>query len=141
MRKSNVRNNLTIFIPDIAATFAQGIGYVLGETNSYACHGTPGVSNTAGAAIWTLDYALFASTLGIQRIFFHDGIGFKYNLVSSIMLHLIVLQLFPRFNPLHLRDLLSTAQPFLSPYLLTSSRNIIQLSSQLKLSDNQAIRK
>ncbi len=52
------------------------------ETNSYSCHGAPNVSNTAGAAIWTLDYTLFASTINIERVFFHEGIGYKYNLAS-----------------------------------------------------------
>jgi hypothetical protein len=41
-----------------------------------------GVSNTAGAAIWALDYALQAATHGIHRVYFHEGIGFRYNLVS-----------------------------------------------------------
>ncbi|KAG6843890.1 hypothetical protein H0H87_011961 [Tephrocybe sp. NHM501043] len=83
MTKSTIRGNLTVFVPDIEATFAQGRKYILGETNSYACHGAPGVSNTAGAALWTLDYALYATQLGISRVFFHVGIGFKYSLVSQ----------------------------------------------------------
>lgn len=52
------------------------------ETGSIACHGAPGVSNTAGAALWVIDYALQAATLGISETFFHEGIGFKYNFVS-----------------------------------------------------------
>jgi hypothetical protein len=38
MTKSTIRSNLTVFVPDIEATYAQGRGYILGETNSYACH-------------------------------------------------------------------------------------------------------
>lgn len=86
MTKAYIRSNLTSFSPDIAATRAQGLPYVLGETNSFSCHGTPGVSNTAGAALWTLDYLLFASQLGVSRIFFHQGIGFKYNLIQPVTL-------------------------------------------------------
>ncbi|KAF9522314.1 hypothetical protein CPB83DRAFT_911422 [Crepidotus variabilis] len=82
MTKSTIRGNLTDLQPDIAAVHAKGLDYVLGETNSYSCHGAPGVSNTAGAAIWTLDYLLFASQIGISKVFFHEGIGFKYNLVQ-----------------------------------------------------------
>ncbi|KAG5641825.1 hypothetical protein DXG03_004144 [Asterophora parasitica] len=48
--------------------------------------GAPGVSNTAGAALWTLDYALFASQLKISTVFFHAGIGFKYSLIQPITL-------------------------------------------------------
>ncbi|KAF9000674.1 glycoside hydrolase family 79 protein [Cyathus striatus] len=86
MTKATIRGNLTIFTPDISASRGLGLDYVLGETNSYSCHGAPGVSNTAGAALWTLDYALFASQIGISRVFFHQGIGFKYNLVQPVTL-------------------------------------------------------
>lgn len=54
------------------------------ETNSIACHGAPGVSNTAGAALWTIDYTLQAATLGIKELFFHEGVGYKYDFVSSV---------------------------------------------------------
>lgn len=113
MDKAGVRGNISEFDPDIAASVAQGLIYVFGESNSYACHGAPGaclvfspwrlgitralevggltdgptisillgVSNTAGAAIWALDYALQAATHNITRVFFHEGIGYKYDLV------------------------------------------------------------
>ncbi|KAG6873248.1 hypothetical protein C0995_001268 [Termitomyces sp. Mi166 len=103
MTKSTIRGNLTVFVPDIQAAASQGLKYILGETNSYACHvrlgvtteqilfdllhkGAPGVSNTAGAALWTLDYALFATQLGISTVFFHEGVGFKYSLASLTFL-------------------------------------------------------
>ncbi|KAI0259875.1 hypothetical protein BC834DRAFT_832798 [Gloeopeniophorella convolvens] len=86
MTKSSIRGNLTSYNPDIAAVQQKGLTYVLGETNSYACHGAPGVSNTAGAALWGLDYALFASQLGITRLFFHQGIGYKYNFIQPATL-------------------------------------------------------
>lgn len=60
MTKATIRSNLTIYTADVVATREKGLDYILGETNSYACHGAPGVSNTAGAALWALDYALFA---------------------------------------------------------------------------------
>ncbi|KAG6820318.1 hypothetical protein H0H93_002405 [Arthromyces matolae] len=41
MTKSTIRSNLTIFKPDIQASTALGLGYILGETNSYACHIQP----------------------------------------------------------------------------------------------------
>ncbi|KAK7451043.1 hypothetical protein VKT23_012718 [Stygiomarasmius scandens] len=86
MTKSTIRSNLTIFSPDVTAVRNQGLDYVLGETNSYACHGAPGVSNVAGAALWALDYALFARQIGATRVFFHEGIGFKYNLIQPLTL-------------------------------------------------------
>ncbi|KAH9999196.1 glycoside hydrolase family 79 protein [Russula compacta] len=86
MSKASIRGNLTAFAPDIVAVRENGLTYVLGETNSFSCHGTPGVSNTAGAALWALDYALFASQLGISRVYFHQGIGYKYNFIQPITL-------------------------------------------------------
>lgn len=82
MTKSSVRSNLTMYTPDIQAVHAAGLKYILGETNSISCHGAPGVSNAAGAAIWLVDYALQASQLGITRLHFHQGIGYRYNWVS-----------------------------------------------------------
>ncbi|KAJ7883049.1 glycoside hydrolase family 79 protein [Mycena olivaceomarginata] len=38
MTKATIRSNLTIYSNDVIATHAQGLDYILGETNSYACH-------------------------------------------------------------------------------------------------------
>lgn len=38
MTKATIRSNLSSFIPDISATRAKGLDYVLGETNSFSCH-------------------------------------------------------------------------------------------------------
>ncbi|KAJ7216001.1 glycoside hydrolase family 79 protein [Mycena pura] len=86
MTKATIRSNLASFTSDVAAVHAQGLNYVFGETNSYSCHGAPGVSNTAGAALWTLDYALYASQIGATQVYFHEGIGFKYNLIQPVTL-------------------------------------------------------
>ena len=83
--KTTIRSNLSAYIPDIAAVHARKLPYVLGETSNYAIHGGPNVSNVAGAALWSLDYAFFASQLGFERLYFHEGIGYKYNFVSLIL--------------------------------------------------------
>ena len=84
MTKSTIRSNLSSFSPDINVTLQKGLEYILGETNSYSCHGAPGVSNTAGAALWLLDYTLYASQIGVSRVHYHEGIGYKYNLVRVV---------------------------------------------------------
>ncbi|KAG8158323.1 hypothetical protein KVR01_012084 [Diaporthe batatas] len=63
---------------EIAASRSQGKPLHMGETGSVACHGKFGVSNTLGAALWELDYALSGSTQGIDRFFFHMGKGDFY---------------------------------------------------------------
>ncbi|KAJ3930263.1 MAG: hypothetical protein NXY57DRAFT_898435 [Lentinula lateritia] len=100
MSKANIRGNLSQYASDIQATNDQGFDYILGETNSYSCHGAPGVSNTAGAAIWALDYALYSATLGIKQVYFHDGIGFKYNLIQPLTLTRSILDGSPLSAPL-----------------------------------------
>ncbi|KAJ7903723.1 glycoside hydrolase family 79 protein [Mycena olivaceomarginata] len=100
MTKATIRSNLTIYSNDVIATHAQGLDYILGETNSYACHGAPGVSNTAGAALWALDYALFSPQIGISKVFFHVGIGFKYSLIQPVALDRSILDGSPLSTPL-----------------------------------------
>ena len=62
---------------------ANGRRFSCSETNSIACHGAPGVSNTAGISLWAIDYTLQAATLGISEAFFHEGVGYKYNWVGT----------------------------------------------------------
>ncbi|KAH8594004.1 hypothetical protein B0O99DRAFT_688030 [Bisporella sp. PMI_857] len=59
-------------------TLAQGIPYVIGETNSIACQGLAGVSDVFGSALWAADYALYAASLNISKMFFHTGVGYRY---------------------------------------------------------------
>ena len=61
-----------------AYTAAQGIPYVIGETNSIACQGLAGVSDVFGAAIWSIDYALYAASLNVSRMYWHMGTGYRY---------------------------------------------------------------
>ncbi|KAF8905059.1 hypothetical protein CPB84DRAFT_1814293 [Gymnopilus junonius] len=67
-----IRSSPSQFTPDIIATHSRGLDYVLGETNSYACH--------------ALDYLLYVTQLGITLVFFHHGIGFKCNLIQPVTL-------------------------------------------------------
>ncbi|KAI0753139.1 glycoside hydrolase family 79 protein [Daedaleopsis nitida] len=100
MDKASIRSNLTIFNADIAATQAQGLTYILGETNNVAlCHGATGVSETAGIALWVVDYTLQASTLGIREAFFHQGVGFKYNFIQPVSLNRSILDNSPLDPP------------------------------------------
>ncbi|KAF8316383.1 hypothetical protein DL93DRAFT_774021 [Clavulina sp. PMI_390] len=100
MSKATIRGNVTSFSKDIKAVKAVNRTYIFGETNSYSCHGAPGVSDTAGAAIWTLDYVLQSATAGIRRVFFHEGVGFKYNLIQPVTLYRDIETGQPLSNPI-----------------------------------------
>ncbi|EEB91400.1 hypothetical protein MPER_10243 [Moniliophthora perniciosa FA553] len=86
MDKGTIKSNLTMFYEDTVQTRRLGLSYVLGETNSYSCHGAPNVSNTAGAALWSLTYSLAAACVGIERVHLHQGIGYKYNFIQPVAL-------------------------------------------------------
>ncbi|ESZ94832.1 glycoside hydrolase family 79 protein [Sclerotinia borealis F-4128] len=73
MSHSGIVSNLAPIGTDGKAANAVGKEYVLGETNSVAGGGAATVSPTFGAAIWTLDYTLQATTLNITTIYYHHG--------------------------------------------------------------------
>ncbi|QSZ32379.1 hypothetical protein DSL72_001953 [Monilinia vaccinii-corymbosi] len=73
MSHSGIVRNLAPLGNDAKAATAVGKQYVLGETNSVARGGAAEVSPTFGAAIWTLDYTLHATTLNIDTVYFHHG--------------------------------------------------------------------
>ncbi|ETS83220.1 hypothetical protein PFICI_05096 [Pestalotiopsis fici W106-1] len=52
--------------------------YMIGEGNSLSSQGKSGVSNSFGAALWNIDFALYAASVGIWRIHLHNGVGYNY---------------------------------------------------------------
>ncbi|WP_158726487.1 hypothetical protein [Tomitella fengzijianii] len=55
---------------------AEGAGMVprISETNSVAMEGRPGVTDTFGAALWTVDYVMTAAREGVAGLNLHDHI-------------------------------------------------------------------
>ncbi|KAF6821810.1 hypothetical protein CPLU01_12378 [Colletotrichum plurivorum] len=82
MDKISVRNNMTTRTSGVRAVRSVSLDYVLAETNSYANHGQPGLSNTAESALWATDWMLLGASSGIQRLHFHHGVGFRYNAIQ-----------------------------------------------------------
>lgn len=58
---------------------AKGLPYIIGETNSIACQGLAGVSDVFGAAVWSVDYALYAASSNVSRMYWHMGTGYRYS--------------------------------------------------------------
>ncbi|KAL2061360.1 hypothetical protein VTL71DRAFT_7633 [Oculimacula yallundae] len=73
MSHAGISSNLNIFKGDLAAAATTGKEYVLGETNSQSGGGAKDVSPLFGAALWTMDYVLRASSINIKRTYFHHG--------------------------------------------------------------------
>lgn len=58
-----------------AAAQTNGIadGFRWGEMNSYSGHGAPGVSDTFGSALWSIDFMLTTAAYGAGGVNFHGG--------------------------------------------------------------------
>ncbi|KAH8819098.1 hypothetical protein F5884DRAFT_2471 [Xylogone sp. PMI_703] len=61
-----------------AYTAEQGVEFVIGEGNSVSCSGKPGVSDSYSAALWAFDWAMYSASIGIKRMYYHQGPGFPY---------------------------------------------------------------
>lgn len=52
--------------------------FILGETNSLYRQGRPGLSNTFGATLWGVDFALYSAANNIRRVHMHQGTNYRY---------------------------------------------------------------
>lgn len=71
MSHANTVRALAPLLADAAEARKLDVEPVLGETNSMRTNRTTHVSDTFGAAIWTLDHALYSLAGGFSRVFFH----------------------------------------------------------------------
>ncbi|KAL9084563.1 MAG: hypothetical protein Q9159_005181 [Coniocarpon cinnabarinum] len=76
--------NVSQYIPSQEAAIAAGAPLVMGETNSVSCGGKSGVSDTFGAALWSVDYTMLAASLGLEQIFFHLGDQSQYSAFTPL---------------------------------------------------------
>lgn len=51
--------------------------HILGEHNSLYHQGKPGLSNSFGAALWGVDFNLYAASAGIRRVHMHMGTDYR----------------------------------------------------------------
>ena len=54
---------------------SHGLSLRVDETNSVACGGQPGTSDTFAAALWAVDFSLIAARQGAAGLNFHGGLG------------------------------------------------------------------
>jgi hypothetical protein len=64
---------------EYASIIDSGASVIIGEANSIFNIGTPGISDTFGAALWTLDYNLWCASQNITRVHMQQGLNFFYN--------------------------------------------------------------
>ncbi|KAI1137099.1 glycoside hydrolase family 79 protein [Hypoxylon sp. FL0543] len=79
MNHTNIARSVDAHVAENASlNLGAGIPYILGETNSLYHQGRPGLSNTFGAALWAVDFALYCAAVGIGRVHFHMGTDYRY---------------------------------------------------------------
>ena len=71
--------NVSQYAPEAAAAQRAGAPLVMGETNSVSCGGRSGISDTFGAALWSVDYVLTDATIGVEKTYFHLGGQSEYS--------------------------------------------------------------
>ncbi|KAK7973901.1 hypothetical protein PG989_015749 [Apiospora arundinis] len=71
--------NVSQYAPQVAAADRAGAPLIMGETNSVSCSGRSGISDTFGAALWTVDYVLMGAALGLEKTYFHLGAQSEYS--------------------------------------------------------------
>lgn len=76
-RMQSLRNRYSL----IPANIRQSL--IFGESNTCACGGVLGVSDTMGAALTTADFGFEAMKMGVKGLWFHNA-GENYNAISII---------------------------------------------------------
>jgi hypothetical protein len=78
MNRTAMVANMAYHADSSAYSVSKGLPYVIGETNSIACQGLAGASDVFGAAVWSVDYALYAASLNVSAMYWHMGTGYRY---------------------------------------------------------------
>ncbi|KAL2785311.1 hypothetical protein BJX66DRAFT_315089 [Aspergillus keveii] len=79
MSHINVTRKVSMYAEDVKVARERGFDYVFGETNSVSGNGSPGQGATFATGLWVLDYALRAASIGVKRLYFHQGtVGKSY---------------------------------------------------------------
>jgi len=68
---------------------------IFGEANSLYNQGRPGLSNTFGAALWGIDFNLYAASAGFKRVHMHMGTNYRVSTPSPLTHHLGILTTHP----------------------------------------------
>ena len=74
---------------DIMSTDSSAPPMILGETNSLYNQGSPGLSNTFGAALWGVDFNLYSASVGIKRVHMHQGTDYRVSEKKTVACRLL----------------------------------------------------
>jgi hypothetical protein len=75
--KAQAQVNVSRNIAALGGNLAPKVPFILGEHNSLARQGRPGLSNTFGAALWGVDWNLYLASQNISRSHMHQGTNYR----------------------------------------------------------------
>ncbi|KAF3926880.1 hypothetical protein ABW20_dc0104611 [Dactylellina cionopaga] len=75
-----LNQQLAEFDPQIQAAVNGGGQFTFAESNTVSCSGAAGISDTFGAALWLVDYALSAAGRKVQRVYIHNAQTTPYSM-------------------------------------------------------------
>ncbi|KAG9652785.1 glycoside hydrolase family 79 protein, partial [Aureobasidium melanogenum] len=76
--KAEAQVNVSRYIAALGGNLAPKVPFILGEHNSLARQGRPGLSNTFGAALWAVDWNVYLASQNISRSHMHQGTNYRY---------------------------------------------------------------
>lgn len=68
----------TVLKHNLSLTSSSLPPYIIGECNSLAKQGVPGLSNTFGSALWNLDFGLLSAATNVTATYLHQGLDYRY---------------------------------------------------------------
>ena len=70
---------------DVASAAANGLPFVIGESNSASCSGQTNVSDTIASALWFLDYGMNLAAVNVSRVNLHGGGAAPYSWLGEFV--------------------------------------------------------
>ncbi|KAI2479433.1 Glycoside hydrolase family 79 protein [Pyrenophora tritici-repentis] len=86
--KADAQLNVSRGIRELGTSLDPDLPFILGEHNSLARQGRPGLSNSFGAALWGVDWNLYLASKNISRSHMHQGTNYRYQSWQPIQTNL-----------------------------------------------------
>jgi hypothetical protein len=76
--KANAQLNVSRGIKELGEALDPNLPFIMGEHNSLARQGRPGLSNSFGAALWGVDWNVYLASQNLSRSHMHQGTNYRY---------------------------------------------------------------
>jgi hypothetical protein len=76
--KAGAQVKVSSGIKALGEGLAPNVPFVMGEHNSLARQGRPGLSNSFGAALWGVDWNVYLASQNLSRSHMHQGTNYRY---------------------------------------------------------------